>query len=109
MIKVLLACGAGMSSSLLLSRINKEINESELDIIAQSVSSTEIENFVNDIDVLLLGPQLAHLFRYFKKEYEPYNIAVGVISISAYGNMDGKSVASQIVELNSQRRKIDNE
>ena len=64
--KILLVCAAGMSTSLLVSRMKKHaepLNE-EVDIIALPVS--EAGTAASSADVVLLGPQV----RYQKSQVE---------------------------------------
>ena len=80
--KILLACSAGMSTSLLVNNMKKFADASDV-IEARPVRT------VPDI-VLLLGPQV----RYLEKEYKPLceqkGKGFGVIPMQTYGRMDGK-------------------
>ena len=86
--KILLACSAGMSTSLLVNNMKKFCGPDDV-IEARPVRT--VPDIIDDWEVLLLGPQV----RYLKKEYKPLcaskNKGFGVIPMQIYGRMDGKS------------------
>ena len=83
--KILLACSAGMSTSLLVNNMKKFADASDV-IEARPVRT--VPDILDDWDVLLLGPQV----RYLEKEYKPLceQKGKGVIPMQTYGRMDGK-------------------
>lgn len=66
-IKILLACSAGMSTSLLENSMKEyaKNNNIEVDIIAKS--SGEAKNFVDNYEIILLGPQVRYMENTFKQ------------------------------------------
>lgn len=86
--KILLACSAGMSTSLLVNNMKKFCDAGDV-IEARPVRT--VPDIIDDWDVLLLGPQV----RYLEKEYKPLceskKKGFGVIPMQTYGRMDGKS------------------
>ncbi len=67
MYKILLACSAGMSTSLLEESMKKyaaSINE-EVDIIAKA--SGEAKQIIDQYDIILLGPQVKFMEANFKQ------------------------------------------
>ena len=85
--RIMLACTAGMSTSLVVSRMEESAKE-------QGQIAEEIGNF----DVLLLGPQVRHILRKVKKIVGD-NVPVGIIDPMAYGRCDGAAVLKQAEEL----------
>ena len=57
---IILACVGGLTTSMLVERIQEVIYRDKLDYSFYSVGITGIDTLKN-IDVLLLGPQLAYL------------------------------------------------
>lgn len=86
--RILLACSAGMSTSLLVTNMKKFTDPADV-IEAHPVRT--VPNIIDDWDVLLLGPQV----RYLEKEYKPLCASkgkgFGVIPMQTYGRMDGKA------------------
>lgn len=86
--KILLACSAGMSTSLLVNNMKKIADPSDV-IEARPVRT--IPDILDDWDVLLLGPQVRYLEKDYKPLCEQKGKGFGVIPMQIYGRMDGKA------------------
>lgn len=87
---ILLACNAGMSTSLLVQKMQAEAKAQGLDV---NISAGPLNNALEKIDtadVLLLGPQIA----YAKKDAEAAagSKPVLVIAMTDYGRMNAKKI-----------------
>lgn len=98
---ILLACAAGMSTSLLVTKMQQaaEAKEIEAKIYAVSVAEVDKELEESKIDVVLLGPQVRYEEKNFKAKLEPYNIPLAVINMQDYGMMNGAKVLDTALEL----------
>lgn len=94
--KVLLICAAGMSTSLLVSNMQKFAEEGDF-VKAEPVG--ELEAVIDNYDVILLGPQIRFKEKEVKKLADPKGIPSGVIDMRAYGMMDGKAAMDQARKL----------
>jgi PTS system cellobiose-specific IIB component len=91
---IMLVCAAGMSTSLLVTKMKAAAAEAgeEANIFALPVS--EGVNKLNEVDCVLLGPQV----RFQKKQVVEaiakagLNVPVDVIDMKDYGMMNGKKV-----------------
>ena len=92
---IILACVGGLTTSMLVERINETIHKDQLDYSFYSVGITGINNHKN-IDVLLLSPQLAYLE---EKAKANLSVPVGVISDSDFELMQGEAVLRQAETL----------
>ncbi|ANB55824.1 oligo-beta-mannoside-specific phosphotransferase enzyme IIB component [Anoxybacillus sp. B7M1] len=101
--KILLACSSGMSTSLLMTKMQayaKEIGEEvEIWAVGQDQAKKEMEK----ADVVLIGPQMSFLKGELQKEAQKYGIPVEVIDMVAYGLADGKKVYEQAIKLIEER------
>ncbi len=100
---ILLACAAGMSTSLLVSKMQKAAEEQGIDAEILAVPVAEASDYAekNKVDVLLLGPQVRFMEADFKKKMEPKDVPVGVVPMADYGMMNGAKVldfASQLMK-----------
>lgn len=98
---ILLVCAAGMSTSLMVTKMKKAA-ESEgfnYDIYAVSAADAESELETTTIDVLLLSPQIKFMKHTFEETAEKYNVMVAVISMHDYGIMNGKNVLKTAQEM----------
>ena len=64
--KILLACSAGMSTSLLEKRMKDYINENKLDLDVFAMDSASAKENIDKYDIILLGPQV----RFMKGQFE---------------------------------------
>lgn len=98
---IMLVCAAGMSTSLMVTRMQKaaEAKGIEADIFA--VSAGEADSYLSEkkIDILLLGPQVRFMKAEFEKKVAPLGIGVEVIDMKYYGMMNGEKVLEQAVKL----------
>ena len=102
MLSVMFVCCAGMSTSLLVEKVNEVAKGKGLDINVFAMGETEAKKDLSQADVLLLGPQVRYLESSFKKAIGDAKTKLGVVDMRAYGNMDGEKVLEQILELSGQ-------
>ncbi|MGM9961363.1 MAG: PTS sugar transporter subunit IIB [Allobaculum sp.] len=95
---IMLACNAGMSTSLVVSKMQEAAKEQGKDYKIWAVEQGEIENEMGNFDVLLLGPQIRHALRRVKKQVGDAAV-VDVIDSVAYGTCNGKKVLAQAEKL----------
>lgn len=96
---VLLCCGAGMSSGFMAKAIRVAAKEQGLDFDVEARSESEVEDYIEDIDILLICPHTKHLLEELKETAEPYGVPVEMIDKEAYGNIDGPAVLKRIIEV----------
>jgi len=96
--KFYLFCDAGMSTSLLASKMQKVATEHNLDIEVKAFGSTSMDTIVaeRNPEVILLGPQVKHLFEKVNEKYGKDHV-VEVIDQADYGNMDGERVLKRTI------------
>lgn len=101
--RIMLVCSAGMSTSLLVTKMQKaaEAKGIEADIFALSASEADpkLEDTSNPIDVLLLGPQVRFMKNQFETKAAPLGIPVDVIEMKDYGMMNGENVLATALKL----------
>lgn len=100
-----LFCDAGMSTSLLASRMQKVADANKLPIEVKAFPQADIAAIVNDYnpEVILLGPQVKHLFEKVNERYGQEHV-VTVIDSTDYGNMDGERVLKKAMKLYKESR-----
>ncbi|NUK29264.1 PTS sugar transporter subunit IIB [Parageobacillus sp. VR-IP] len=100
---ILLVCAAGMSTSLLVTKMQQAAKEKGIDANIWAVSIDEAKAHIDKADVLLLGPQVRYKLAEFKKEGEMYGIPVDVINPVDYGMVNGKKVLEFALSFNSKK------
>lgn len=99
--KIMLVCAAGMSTSLLVTKMiaaAKELGD-EIEIFALPIS--EGEKKLNEVDCVLLGPQVRFQKAQIEKAIadQKLDLAVAVIDMKDYGMMNGKAVYQTALNL----------
>ena len=95
--KIVLLCAAGMSTSMLVTKMKKAAEELgyECDINAYPVAEAKTRG--EDADIVLLGPQVR--FNLSKVQKECPNCVVEAIDMAADGTMDGAKVIKHVKEV----------
>jgi cellobiose PTS system EIIB component len=97
--RITLVCGAGMSTSLLVVKMNDAAKKLGVEAKIIAVAEAELRHHIEDTDVLLLGPQVRFLLNKYKTAYEPKGIKVDVINSIDYGLMNGEKVLNHALTL----------
>jgi len=92
MLKILLACNAGMSTSMLMKRMNKAAEARGLDATIDALPITAAEKVLADWDIVMLGPQVRHMKKTLEEPAKKANTKVEVIDMRDYGMMNGERV-----------------
>jgi len=98
--KIKLFCSAGMSTSMMVKKMEVEAKKRglECEIAAYPESTLELE-ISNGCDVALLGPQVSYMLKKAKNTCEPKGVPVDVIPMQLYGIMDGGKVLDFAINL----------
>ncbi|MBF2345794.1 PTS sugar transporter subunit IIB [Listeria seeligeri] len=96
--KIMLMCNAGMSTSVLVRKMERVAEERELEITIWAISETDFEKNWRQADVILLGPQVSYMK---DKVTDVVNgtIPVTVIDVIDYGRMNGEKVLDVALNL----------
>ena len=87
--KILLCCNAGMSTSLLVQKMQTEASTRGLDVEIEARPMNEALDHMEDADIVLLGPQIG----YAKADYEKAtDKPVEVIPMVDYGRMNAAGI-----------------
>ncbi|MCA9765948.1 MAG: PTS sugar transporter subunit IIB [Carnobacterium sp.] len=98
---IMLVCSAGMSTSLLVTKMEKVAAERGIDSEIFAVSASDADNNIESksVDVLLLGPQVRFMKAQFEKKLDGKGIPLEVINMQDYGMMNGEKVLDQALRL----------
>ncbi|WEV43611.1 PTS sugar transporter subunit IIB [Lactobacillus sp. ESL0684] len=103
---IMLNCAAGMSTSLLVTKMQQAAESQEIDakIFACAAGEADAHIEQEQIDCVLLGPQVSYMKDDFVKKLAGKgaagaDIPLGVIDMQAYGLMDGAKVLAQAEAL----------
>lgn len=71
--KILLCCSAGMSTSLLVTKMKKVAEEKGIDVEINAIALELFEENLPNYDVFLLGPQVKFKKTDFQKKADAFN------------------------------------
>ncbi|EEI86047.1 PTS system, Lactose/Cellobiose specific IIB subunit [Anaerococcus lactolyticus ATCC 51172] len=99
-INIVLCCSAGMSTSLVVEKMQEAAKNKglDIDIKAVPVSSVEELDSSHKIDILLLGPQVKFKLNELKGVYKDQNTLVDVINMMDYGMINGEKILSDALK-----------
>ena len=104
--KILLVCAGGMSTSILMNKMKKALTseQADWDIIARPIET--IRDYIEEYDVILLGPQVKHKLEKIKDEFKEFGKPIDMISPIDYGMGNGTAVLKQAIELVQEKESI---
>ncbi|WP_064607854.1 PTS sugar transporter subunit IIB [Photobacterium sp. J15] len=97
--KIFLCCSAGMSTSMLVKKMQDAANNQGLECSINAYSISEFEPALAENDVCLVAPQVKFQYESFKSRAEQKGKACGLIDMMDYGMMKGDVILKQAVEL----------
>ena len=99
--KVYLFCSAGMSTSMLASKMQGVATEHGLPIEVEAFPDGKIAQIVEEKhpDVILLGPQVKYRYQEVVDKFGSTGIPIAVIDQTAYGMMDGEKVLKTAIKM----------
>ncbi|MGI6230747.1 MAG: PTS sugar transporter subunit IIB [Tractidigestivibacter sp.] len=98
-LRILLACGIGASTGFMAQNMRKVAKEQGLNCTIKAVSKSEVLDYADKIDVLLLGPHFSGEVPSFRKELEPYGVKVMAIDPDYYSSLDGEGILEDAYAL----------
>lgn len=99
MIRIMLVCSAGMSTSLLVTKMKQAAEKKGIDCKIFAVAESESNQYLDEADVLLLGPQVRYLLGKMEALMKPRGVEVQVIDSISYGTMNGEAVLNQALQM----------
>lgn len=96
---IMLFCSAGMSTSLLVKRMQEAAERKGLYLNIFAVAQAEYKGRMRDADICMLGPQVRYMLSDAQKEGAKYNIPVVTIDMVHYGMVDGDAVLEDALKL----------
>lgn len=92
MTEVLLVCGSGASSGFMAAAARKAAKKDKSGIVFKARSDSEIEDFLDEIELLLIAPHLKFMLNDTQKIAATHDVKVAIIPQDIYGTLDGKGL-----------------
>ncbi|GKU27656.1 PTS sugar transporter subunit IIB [Clostridium folliculivorans] len=99
MYNIVLFCSAGMSTSLLVTKMEAAAKAQGIEAKINAYSEAQMAKYVPEADVVLLGPQIRFALARAKKICDEHNVPIDVIAPQDYGMMNGQKVLEKAIAL----------
>ncbi|MCA0251111.1 MAG: PTS sugar transporter subunit IIB [Actinobacteria bacterium] len=96
-IRILLVCGSGASSGFMAANIRKAAAARGLDTKVVARGEAEIENYIDDIDVLMVGPHLAYILDEVDEYVGNHPVTVLLMKPDYYSTLDGDKAVDHLL------------
>lgn len=99
--KIYLFCSAGMSTSMLATRMQEAADEQKIPVKVEAIGFSDMEETLQTDcpDVILLGPQIKYMFDEIKEKFSSYGRPIAMIESIDYGMMNGEAVLEKALKL----------
>lgn len=94
--RIIICCSQGMSSSIFVRALRKEIKEQNLDYTVASIGIHELSKYIDKADFVLLAPQVKYAFKDISEMSKGCNIPTVLIKEKDYGIMNAKEILKNI-------------
>lgn len=99
MIRILLACGVGASTGFMAANMRKVAKKKGQEVTVKAVSKSQVMEYADKIDVLLLGPHFASEVPKYQEELKSNHVKVSSIDPNAYAALDGEKILSDALAI----------
>lgn len=99
MIRILLACGIGASTGFMAANMRKVAKKQGLEVKVHAVSKSQVMEYADKIDVLLLGPHFSSEVEKYREQLRDHNVKVMAIDPDYYAELDGESILQDAIDL----------
>lgn len=95
--KILLVCSAGISTSILVSKMKRAAQDQGIDVSIQVKSITGVRDVIQDMDIVLLAPQIG----YEQKKLQELagDIPVEKVDVRDFGILNGEGVLREAMKV----------
>lgn len=97
--KILLVCDLGMSTSLLVKKMQEAAKARGVDVEICAKSVREYKACASEFDIALLGPQIRYKLPDCQKIAQIHGKQIACIDMRDYGTMQGDNVLEQALAL----------
>ena len=99
MIRVLIVCSWGMSTSLLVESMQEAAQTRNCALLVEALGAGEYMERIESCDVVLIAPQIRHLRKGIEKLAASLGKPVAFIEPFHYATMNGQAVLEQVLRM----------
>ncbi|MHC1681887.1 MAG: PTS sugar transporter subunit IIB [Clostridiaceae bacterium] len=106
MVNIMLFCGAGISSGILARRMRDAAGEMQLDLSIEAYPESNFKKYLDNADIVLVGPQSKFMFEKFKDVCDERAIPSAVINNVDYGMMKAENVIRTALKIIKDKKNL---
>ena len=96
-LNVLLVCGSGASSGFMATNMRRAAVARGVDMDIKARSESEIENYVDEIDALMVGLHLAYILDEVEEYIGDNDVKVILMKPEYYSTLDGNKALDHLI------------
>lgn len=96
--RILLCCGAGMSSGFLAQNMRKSASKRNISFEIDAITGSDIESYIEDVDILLIAPHLTYAKDELIETAKQFNKPTLIIPEDIYGTLDGERLIDIVMQ-----------
>ena len=96
-LNVLLVCGSGASSGFMATNMRRAAVARGVEMDIKARSESEIENYVDEIDALMVGPHLAYILDEVEEDSGDNDVKVILMKPEYYSTLDGDKALDHLI------------
>ena len=96
-LNILLVCGSGASSSFMAAKMRVAAKKRDIELNVTARAESEIENYIDDVDAVMIGPHLSIWYDDVKKRYGE-ECAVILMEKDYYSKLDGDKAIDHLLK-----------
>lgn len=96
--RILLCCGSGASSGFMANNAMAAAKARGMDISVRACSESEVEDYLDEVDLVMVGPHFQHRLEAIKDIANEYGVPVDLIDGNVYGSLDGNGLLEQALK-----------
>lgn len=98
MVKILVVCAMGISTSIFVEKVKKSFLKNQIDIKISAAPEIEVEDYINQTDYIFIAPQVAYAEEEVKELCKKYKKQMFLIPFDVYGSTDEKKIYDFIIK-----------
>lgn len=99
MIKIILICANGMSTSMISKRMQKSAEEKNLEVQIQAMPDAELASNIGEAKIVLVAPQIQYMYKKIKAMADENGIVAELINPADYGMANGAKILDDALKL----------
>lgn len=99
MYKIALVCENGASTGMVVRKMREEAQKRGIEAEINAYPFTQMENFADEMDAILFGPQLAFKKDMAKKNFPQSAAKIEVIAPMDFGMMNGAKILDDAIKI----------